>query len=199
VRRGNGPKGKLKRHNYRSRALRFLLEDFQCRCAYSLQHVDKIGLSNMEVDHFDPSLSETKRHRYANLFPATRHCNGSKGPNWPNARQLRVGMRFLNCCDEVDYGSHIFEHPKTRRLVGVSPAGRYHIRMCDLNAPHLVTERKLRAELWRHLTARKATIRDLSRLPDLHRLLLTLTALMDQMIPMLQELPTGAAPSGPGP
>jgi hypothetical protein len=108
-------------------------------------------------------------------------------------------MRFLNCCDEVDYGHHIFEHPMTRRLVGVSPAGRYHIRMCDLNAPHLVTERKLRAELWRHLTTRRATIRDLSRLPDLHRLLLTLTALMDQMIPMLEELPIGAAPSSPNP
>ena len=67
--------------------------------------------------------------------------------------------------------------------------GRYHIRMCDLNAPHLVTERKLRAELWRQLTARGATIRDLSSLPDLHRLLGTLTSLVDQMIPMLEELP----------
>jgi hypothetical protein len=65
--------------------------------------------------------------------------------------------------------------------------------MCDSNAPHLITERKLRAELWRQLTSRGATIRDLTNLPELHRLLATLTTLMDQMIPMLEELPSETA------
>src|SRR5262249_35577920 len=71
----------------------------------------------------------------------------SKGQTWPNKAQQRLGVRLLNPCREVDYGEHIFEDPKTHELVGVTPPGRYHIIVCDLNAAHLVRERRDRAKI----------------------------------------------------
>lgn len=129
----------------------YLLNDFGGRCAYSLQHVQRVGYRCMEVDHFNPNRRGPSRHEYSNLFPATRHCNGAKSDLWP-ARELRkAGVRFLNPTKEQDYGVHIFEDPQTHELVGATPAGKYHIRCCDLNAPHLVRERRDRAELGRIL------------------------------------------------
>jgi hypothetical protein len=49
-------------------------------------------------------------------------------------------MRLLNPCKETDYGEHIFEDPATGELKGASPPGCTQIRICDLNAPHLVEE-----------------------------------------------------------
>src|ERR1700737_2453573 len=97
VRRGPGPKKKLNRYNYRDRALPFLREDFQDRCAYSMQHQLRVGLRSMEVDHFNPKLPQNQRHRYQNLFLATRHCNNMKGANWPTVALQKSDVRFLNC------------------------------------------------------------------------------------------------------
>jgi len=101
----------------------------------------------MEIDHFDPTLKGSRRHRYENLFPATHHCNNAKRDNWPTAGDRRNGLRILNCCEEEDYGVHLFEDPDTHLLVGGTPAGHYHIEVCDLNAPHFVRERRLRSTL----------------------------------------------------
>lgn len=43
---------------------------------------------------------------------------------------------------------HILEDPETHEVVGVTREGIYHVRNCDLNAPHLVQERKQRTQLW---------------------------------------------------
>lgn len=98
----------------------------------------------MEVDHFNPKLTGAERHRYENLFLATRHCNLAKRDHWPTDEDLAAGIRFLNPCEEQDYGVHLFEDPATHELVGVTPAGRWHIEILLLNASHLVEERRRR-------------------------------------------------------
>lgn len=103
----------------------------------------------MEVDHFCPRGSG--RNRYANFLPATRHCNGAKSQTWPTAKQTREGIRLINPFTERDYEKHIFEDAASHRLIGITPAGRYQIIVCDLNAPHFVEERKDRARYHRLL------------------------------------------------
>jgi hypothetical protein len=145
--RGPGPKRRIARTRYR-RAWAFLMRDFQQRCAYSMQHALRAGgYKCMEVDHFDAAQKDDPTQRYENLFLASRHCNGAKGQK-PTVEHKRLGLRFLNCCLETDYGVHIFEDPITNRVMGVTPEGRYHVRHCDLNAEHLVEERMYRAKLW---------------------------------------------------
>lgn len=143
--RGPTPKKTFTNSTYR-KAIDPLLTAFENRCAYSMQHMDRAGGRKcMEVDHFKPK--GRKRNAYTNLLPATRHCNGAKGQNWPTKAQSRQGLRLLNPCREVDYGVHLFEDPATHEVVGKTPAGKWHIRVCDLNAPHLVRERKDRAKI----------------------------------------------------
>ena len=121
------------------------MRDFAGRCAYSCQHVSRAGGPKcMEVDHFDPRRKKDVVQNYENLFLSTRHCNGAKRDR-PTAKERAAGLRFINPCKEWDYGKHLFEDPQTHRLVGVSPEGIYHIRCCDLNAPHLIDERRDRA------------------------------------------------------
>jgi hypothetical protein len=98
----------------------------------------------MEIDHFDPTITGRKRHEYNNLFLASRYCNNKKLGNWPG--ENADGVRFLNCCLEQDYGEQIFEDPRTHRVFGTTPAAIYHVRILDLNAPHLVQERCDRTE-----------------------------------------------------
>jgi hypothetical protein len=63
-------------------------------------------------------------------------------------KNRKRGARFLNYCEETDYDTHILEDPETHEVVGVTREGIYHVRNCDLNAPHLLQERKQRAQLW---------------------------------------------------
>ena len=67
---------------------------------------------------------------------------------------MHEGIRFLNPCEEDDYGRHMLENPKTHEVFGVTPAGKYHIRVLDLNAPHLVRERRQRAKYYDQLVDR---------------------------------------------
>ena len=119
------------------------MRDFDGRCAYSMQHHRRCG--KLEVDHFDPRKKKDLIQCYDNLFPASRHCNGKKSDHWPNQAESAAGCRFLNPCHELDYGGQIFENSDTHRLVGTTPAAVWHIRMCALNADHLVNERARRA------------------------------------------------------
>ena len=123
------------------------MRDFDGRCAYSMQHHTRCG--TLEVDHFDPRKKKNLIQDYNNLFPASRHCNGKKWMYWPNHEESAMGCRFLNPCEEMDYGEQIFEDPITHNLVGVTPAAVWHIRTCALNSPHLVEERRKRAKHWR--------------------------------------------------
>ena len=148
-----------------------------------MQHVQRAGGKKcMEVDHFQPKGGN--RHHYINLFPATRHCNGAKSQTWPTAAQQRAGLRLLNPCKEVDYGVHIFENPHTYELEGVSPAGRFQIFVCDLNAEHLVRERRERAEIRAALRETPAYV--VGSLPGFVG---CLTALQEQVSYMIPPIP----------
>jgi len=103
------------------------------------------GESQMEVEHFDPTLTGDARNAYSNLMLATRHCNLRKRDYWPSQREAREGFRLLNPCREIDYGEHLFEDPVTHHLIGATRAGRYHIDVCDLNNETFVWERRQRS------------------------------------------------------
>ena len=151
-----------------------------------MQHTYRAGGRRcMEVDHYNPNKKDDAIQQYSNLFLATRHCNGAKSDRWPSGKERRLGIRFLNCCEEADYGLHILEDPDTHEVVGVTPAGRYHVRNCDLNAPHLVEERKERARLWRILSAQPVRIKHGWSLPEEARVL---KAVADRMIPTIPYL-----------
>jgi hypothetical protein len=154
-----------------------------------MQHSLTVGLKTMEVDHFNPRLQPRFLHRYRNLYLASRHCNNSKRQRWPTESQIEEGIRFLDCCAEWDYGKHIFENPLSHRVYGVSPAGKYHIRMCDLNAPHFVRERRIRAQLQTILTSSPAIIRDLQRGLELTNLLKVLNDIVERLIPPIPAAP----------
>jgi len=127
---------------------KFLVLDFAGRCGYSDQHMTRAGgKGGMDVDHHNPLLKPPHRNNYTNLLLSTRHCNGKKGKRWPTPEQKKLGLRFLNPCEEQDYGTHIFEDPTTFELWGETPAGCYHTRYLDLNAVHLMRERRRRHEL----------------------------------------------------
>ncbi len=113
----------------------------------------------MEVDRFDPRRRNGLIQAYSNLFLASRHCNNKKGDHWPTSADRAAGCRFLNPCEEMDYGEQILEDPVTHRLVGVTRAARWHIRMCGLNADHLVHERAKRAEYWHLLKHRGVRVK----------------------------------------
>jgi len=140
IKRVSVPAKEIKRHKYRD-ALPYLMCDFGGRCAYSMQHHTRAG--KLEVDHFDPRKKKELWQDYDNLFPASRHCNCAKSDHWPTQTEQAAGCRFLNPCQEADYGSQIWEEPSTHVLIGTTPAARWHIRMCGLNAPHLVIESRI--------------------------------------------------------
>lgn len=122
-----------------------------------MQHQTRSG--PLEVDHFDPRQKKDLIQRFENLFPASRHCNGKKSDTWPTKAELAAGCRFLNPCKEMDYGEQIFEHPRTHELVGVTTAARWHIRVCGLNADHLVQERRRRTEHWQAIQSKAVIIK----------------------------------------
>lgn len=103
---------------------------------------------------------------------------------------MNEGIRFLDCCSEWDYGEHIFEDPITHQLFGVTPAGRYHIRMCDLNAPQFMRERTIRSRLRVILNSSPAIIRDLEKGLELSNLLTLLTDIAERFIPPIPSKPT---------
>jgi hypothetical protein len=147
------------------------------------------GSHSMEVDHFNPHKKNDAIQNYEDLFLASRHCNGAKSDTWPTRKERLSGMKFLNCCEENDYGVHILEDPDTHKVVGVTPEGRYHVRHCELNAKHLVEERKERAELWNMIENEAVTFKKGPVLPEAYDLLKKQAEKMVLKIPYL----TGAA------
>lgn len=155
IKRGSGPGGKLTDSNVRDRALGFLRNDFEDRCAYSMRHTENNGgIRQMEVDHFDPRLRRRARNAYTNLMLATRHCNLMKGSTWSKPVAEKAGsVDLLNPCEEQDYGEHLFEDPMTNELVAVTERGRLQIDVMDLNHETFVNERRERA---RYLAKRRS-------------------------------------------
>ena len=168
VKRGPAPSVVLKRTTYR-KALPELRRDFEDRCAYCMR---RIGTkTEMHIDHFDPRKKTDKIQVYANLFLSDAHCNSAKRDMWPTDEEIAQGYRFLNCCDEVDYGCVIFEDPKTHELVGTTPAATYHIEAIDLNDPGLVDARRFRSEITNRIRFLQAKLgKDLDASPVLAKL-----------------------------
>jgi hypothetical protein len=160
-----------------------------------MQHWQRAGArAGIDIDHFDPRLKNKQVQRYNNLFLSTRHCNRAKWDTWPTTSEQKLGLRFLNCCEEQDFGVHIFEDPKTHELVGITPAGRYHIRVCDLNAPHFVEERRQRAELISILEQTPVTAkRPLAESAEVLKLIDALKEQLHFMIPPIPPPPTAEA------
>jgi hypothetical protein len=151
-----------------------------------MQHTYRAGGKKcMEIDHFNPKKKRDFVQDYSNLFLSTRHCNGAKWDQWPQASEQKLGIRFLNCCQETDYGVHIFEDPDSHELVGVTPQGRFHVRACDLNAPHLVAERAERADLLQILNQKAVRLKRGWALPAEF---LALTTIAQKMIPPIPYL-----------
>ncbi len=146
----------------------------------------------IEVDHFDPREKNAKIQRYSNLFPADRHCNGTKSDSWPTQEEENEGLRFINCCNEYDYGICIFEDPETHELVGTTPAARYHILTIDLNAPHLVKERTLRAQMLADINS-PAYIKDVAKSAELIDVALDLKNAIGRLIPYIPPPPKEAS------
>jgi hypothetical protein len=162
------------------------MTDFEGRCAYSMQHISRAsGRRNMHIDHFNPHLKKEYFQKYSNLFLSTSHCNGSKSDRWPTNKERReLGWGFLNCTKERDYGVHIFEDPDTHEVAGVTPAGRYHVLNCDLNAPQFIEERKDRAECWKTLRSKPIFSSGFSVPPELS----LIKKMAEKMIPEIPYL-----------
>jgi hypothetical protein len=192
VKRGTLPPDKvpLTRRKYR-RCLPELKRDFEERCAYCMRSLKKVGDREIQVDHFDPRQKEKRIQNYQNLFLADAHCNGSKSDSWPGEKERMQGIRFLNCCEEQDYGTCIFEDPATHELVGTTPAAIYHIETIDLNAPHLIKERKQRAEI-RALLEKKGWLMA-ENVGCVYQSKKTLEQLADDMIPPIPVFSTQTA------
>jgi len=191
IKRGPAPSRRIKRGKERAIALKSLRRDFKDRCAYSMQHALRLGgLKCLEVEHFDPRLKKKLFQDYGNLLLASRHCNGAKREVWPKRRDQDAGLRFLNPCVEADYGVQIFEDPDTHEIYGTTPAARWHIRMLDLNAKHLIFERMERtrrlARIKDQLIAIKGCVGTASKLAGEYR------ELLDTYIP---EIPMRAKSS----
>lgn len=188
VLRGEAPPIKLRKSNYRKVAFPSLRRDFEDRCAYSMQHMNLCGGETcLEVEHFNPTKREQIRYRYDNLFPVSRYCNSAKSNSWPTRGQReKYGFRFLNPCKEQDYGKHLFEDPETHFLISTTSAGFYHIEKCDLNAPHLVNERRLRSDLH---TAFESPWPYISNKDAAGKLGLAIKEQLDLMIPQIPSLP----------
>src|SRR5580693_3085136 len=155
-------------HGRHREAFPYLMVDFQARCAYSMQHISRAGgPRNMEVDHFNPKHKPDCLQEYSNLFLSAGHCNNAKSDYWPTNKDRAQGGRFLNCTKEQDYGEHILEDPDTHEVVGVTPAGRFHVLNCDLNAPHFIDERTKRAGYWQTLSNTAITTKTPFPLPPI--------------------------------
>ena len=81
------------------------------------------------------------------------------------------------------WGAYFRGTPELIEFGESHPAGRYHVRMCDLNAPHFIRERKDRSDLRRVLTSSPAIIRDLGKGLQLSNLLNLLNSIVDRFIP----------------
>jgi len=169
VKRGKPPltHSPLKKTTYR-KCLPELKRDFKKRCAYCMRSLARSADREMQVDHFNPRKKNKKIQAYSNLFLSDAHCNGTKSDIWPSKEQQAKGLHLLNCCEEYDYGNVIFEDSETHELVGTTPAAIYHIEVIDLNAQHLVDERRKRSEL-RSLLTRPAYL-DIKNKPEVYEI-----------------------------
>lgn len=202
IKRGPAPKkfdGSLRilnENTYRKYSRKVIERDFGKRCAFSMIHENKAGgIKGIHIDHFDPTLKGRRRHAYKNLFPSAASCNIKKSDNWPSKTELELGMRFLNPCEEHDYGEHIYEEPETGYLVATTSAGFYHIVHMGLNDSHFVRNRLERTHLIERLEANLFALKD-KDIPtqqsiSINQILEELNKAKEYSIPAIQAPPLG--------
>lgn len=171
-----------------------LRRDFEDRCAYSLRHTTQCGLQCMEVDHFNPTLGGKRRNQYRNLMWGTRICNNAKRDYWPTSEERKNGNRFLNPCEEWDYGMHIFEDPITHKLFGTTRSGRYHVEMLQLNNETFIWERETRAQLIQFLNRAQSV-----GIKPFEDILVELRKIKDQLERLIPSIPYGIQLHNPEP
>ncbi len=125
VKRGNGPQSAMTKATYRKKALPFLLNDFERRCAYCLDPDEFRHPSQNHVEHFDCKLKERKKHQFKNLMLACVTCNTCKHAK-PVVNPLNSEQRFLNCTLENEFPEHIEEVPDGQWRAKTD-AGNYHL------------------------------------------------------------------------
>jgi len=130
VNRSAGPKSKMTKANYRKKALRFLLKDFQGCCAYCLDPSDFRHPQQNHVDHFDCKLKERQRHQYKNLMLACVTCNSCKHDK-PVINPLDQEQRLLNCTIENEFPEHIVEIEEGQ-WKPITKQGEYHLESIGL-------------------------------------------------------------------
>lgn len=151
-----------KRHGWYKDCLRL---DFEFRCAYCLIHeADYQGHESFQVDHFRPkSKFRHLERKYRNLYYACLLCNkgNRKGANWPSEEEADRGERFVDPCSE-DWEEHVefLEDGSARPL---TPAGRYSVRVLDLDRSQLRDHRKKFPGEYSNRSALRALKRRLER------------------------------------
>ncbi len=188
VKRGNPPT-KIRRKYVREDSLDCLLRDFERRCAYCLTHSRFVsGDESFQVDHFHPTSKGGSKTNYDNLFLSCVRCNGNKSDEWPKRDAFKGGIRFLNCCLEMDYGDQIFEDEKGF-VVPTTKAAEYHIVTINLNRPDLVRARLERRRLVTGLRERGVRASIKFGTSDVESLLAKLDELKDLISDLIPEIP----------
>lgn len=130
VKRGPGPTVMLTEGNYRKKALSFLLQDFERRCAYCLDPDDFRHPSLNHVEHFNCKVHGRRRHEYKNLMLACAACNQSKHDK-PIVNPLDKRQRLLDCTKENEFPEHIRENSHGQ-WEPATPQGEYHLAVIGL-------------------------------------------------------------------
>jgi hypothetical protein len=115
---------------YPKKALKFLLHDFERRCAYCLDPDEFRHPSQSQVDHFNCKLKSRKRNLYKNLMLACAACNLSKHDKMV-VNPFDKEQRLLNCTEENEFLGHIVEMPDGQ-WEARTKAGKYHLESIGL-------------------------------------------------------------------
>ena len=142
----------------------YVREDFNRQCAYCLlAELLAGGEDNFELDHFYPkSLFPQKLNDFYNIYYACHPCNHMKRAAWPPAALEARGIGFVDLCKH-DFAVH-FQAGTDGLWKGSTDSGRYTIDILRLNRRHLVTLRKLLAQLGFAVHSGRITEAELKRL-----------------------------------
>ena len=180
------PPHPIRRKHYREDSLPSLLRDFLRRCAYCMNRESED--EGFKIDHFWPTSKGGSFTDYLNLFLSCDRCNHHKWDHWPTRAERNLGIRFLNCCEETDYGDHIFER-ENGELYSETPEGRYHIRMIFLNRPDLVRLRQKRRQF---LAIVNAPVTGMNFGSEVEAKLAVLSKLLKELIPAIPRESTNS-------
>jgi hypothetical protein len=104
--------------------------------------------AGFKIDHHFPTSKGGAWTVYDNLFLSCDRCNHHKHDWWPRPEEQKQGVRFLNCCQEIDYGALLFENERGEIVCKDNEAAAiYHRRILKLNRPELVRLRLKRRRI----------------------------------------------------